>query len=180
MKEKITNEEFEQLIDQVWLDFLNNATPIEIHQSVIDCNWDDNKLLLNWIRNNPNIDKATILIAYWLSGPRWIKQYIDREAAVKARASVYNYDFVEEVEQKYLQNFWTESNIELDPKCDTEGYDWTSQYLDKVFVREIPGLMFQKLDGQKVERPENSIEGLPTSPINYWQRTEDLFDKYDF
>lgn len=180
MRKKITEQEFMQFKNQIWTDFLNNATPTEIHQSVISSNFDGNKFLLDWIKDNPKVDKATMLIAYWMSAPRWKKQFKDRvEVSEKASWLLEDFDFVEEVEQKYIQNFWIESNIELDPKSDQDGYDWTSDYLDKVIVREIPQPMFQKLNG-KVVQAKNFDDGLPILPIDYCQRVWDLYDEYDY
>ena len=173
MEEKI--EHFE---NAVWEEFLNIANPKEIHQSVIDSNWDGNEYLMNWIKNNPNIDKATALIAYWMSAPRWWKKFKDRDDVISQgqEFQISGFDFVEEMEQKYLASYWKNNHIELNPANDCEGYDWTSDYLDEKTVREIPTIMFEKLEGEKVERPDNFIEGLPEI---YFQKISDFIDKHD-
>ncbi|HEX6431379.1 MAG TPA: DUF4274 domain-containing protein [Niastella sp.] len=97
---KVTEQEMENLINQLWLEFLSQATPLEIHQSVFTANWDGNRFLLNWIKDNPEVDKATILIAYWKSAPRWNKQYANREEVLEqAGWNINSYDFTEEVEK---------------------------------------------------------------------------------
>jgi hypothetical protein len=179
MGKKAAEEEFERFANSVWAEFLNNATAKEIHQSVIDSNWDGNKFLLNWIKDNPNVDKAAVLIAYWMSGLRWNKQYKDREDASLAnrRLETFEFDFTEEIERKYQAGFWKNGNIELNPKCDCDGYDWTSDYLDKTTVRDIPAVMFEKLEGEKVDRPDDGwAEGLPMA---YYMKIEDFLDEYE-
>ena len=181
MKEKITAAAFDQLKNAVWSDFLTNASPAEIHQSVISSNWDDNEILRHWIKNNPRVDKATLLIAYWMSAPRWQKQYADREeVAQKAGWALSNFDYVAEIEQKYIAGFWTTSDIALDPASDQDGYDWTSDYKDIRTAHDIPEIMLQKLEGRPIARPENFDDGLPMSPVDYAQRLWDLYDRYDF
>ena len=61
--------------DEVWANYLEAASSVEIHRSLISSNWDCNRYLLKFLLENPKVDRATILIAYWMSGPRWLKQY---------------------------------------------------------------------------------------------------------
>lgn len=51
--------------------------------------------------------------------------------------------------------------------------------MDAAQVREIPAIMFQKLEGEWVETDENFDDGLPMSPIDYAQKVFDLFDEYE-
>jgi len=175
---KETEEKIENFVNSVWEEFLSAASPKEIHQSVIDSNWDGNNYLLNWIKNNPNCDKATALLAYWMSGPRWQKQFKDREDVI-AKDFAYqleSFDFVEEMEQKYLAGFWKNNQIECDPSNDCEGHDWTREYLDIKTVREIPAMMFVKLEGEAVKRPDNFVEGLPEI---YDRKISDFITEHD-
>lgn len=177
---KITEAELEQLEQNIWSAFLNQATATEIHQSVITSNWDGNSYLLNRIKDHPETDKATILIAYWMSAPRWMKQFSDREDLLaKQGYGADDFDLVEELEHKYTSGFFTKSNIAMDPRKDQDGYNWTGDYLDKETVREIPAVMFAKLEGETVARPDHFDEGLPMSPVNYAQQVYDLYDEYE-
>jgi hypothetical protein len=174
---KITDEELKKFEDGLWSEFLSKATPVEIHQAVITSNCDNNSYLLNWIKNNPKVDKATVLIAYWMSAPRWRKQYANREEALlNAPREIHAYDFVEEVEQKYPAGFWKENRIGIDPACDQDGYNWTDDYRYIAAVREIPEIMYRKLDGKKVVRSDDFDEGLP---VGYAQRLYDLFEQLE-
>jgi len=178
--DKETQDKIEQFENEVWEEFLSTSSPKEIHQSVSDANWDGNGYLLNWLKNNPNIDKATALMAYWKSAPHWQKKFKNREDVIAQDKSYYleNFDFIEEMEQKYLAGFWKNSHIEFNPANDyfDSGYDWTSDYLDEKTFREIPAIMFEKLEGEKVESPDNFIEGLPEI---YFQKISDFIDEHD-
>ena len=176
-------QEIEKFENAIWEEFLSTASPKEIHQSVITSNWDENKYLLNWIKNNPNIDKATALVAYWMSGPNFLKQYETRKDAEKD-FSLEDFDFIEEIEQKYLDGFWKNSRFEYDPTNDLYGcsddddcgYDWTKEYIDGTIVREIPSVMYKKLEGEKLEYPDNFEEGLPKA---YMQKIYDYTDEIE-
>lgn len=41
------NEMIERFENSIWKEFLSSASPKEIHQAVIDSNWDGNGYLLN-------------------------------------------------------------------------------------------------------------------------------------
>ena len=157
---------------QVWAEYLNSASLIEIHISVIDSNWDSNGFLLRWLLQNPQIDKATVLIAYWMSGPKWLKQYQSlEECTAFARNS---YALIEELEEKYVSGFYEQSSFELDPSNDQDGFDWTAEYSEIEVSQEIPQKMFEKLSGLTIERPEEGyIEGLPEA---VYEKLENLLE----
>jgi len=182
MKEKISTEEFEMFEHEIWKEFLENATQLEIHKSVMTSNFDGNKLLLNWIKDNPEVDKATILVAYWMCAPRWNKKFLNRDDCLEKQGyRIEEFDFIEEIEQKYIDGFYQGTGIIFDPKSDVENYDWTSDYLDEIVVREIPKVMFEPTEGQIEikEYPEDFDEGLPLKPIDYAQKIYDIFEKYE-
>ncbi|WP_062061414.1 DUF4274 domain-containing protein [Aquimarina longa] len=182
MKKKISTEEFEKLEHKIWLEFLENATQLDIYKSVITSNFDGNSFLCNWIKDNPKIDKAIILVVYWMSAPRWKKKFLNREDYLEKEGyGIDGFDFVEEIEKKYIAGFYKGNEIIFNPKSDVEAYDWTSDYLDEIVVREIPEIMFKPTEGkiELKEYPEDFDEGLPISPINYAQKVYDIFDEYD-
>ena len=171
----LTSDDLERMEDEVWADFLKNASQEEIFQSVLDSNWDGNGFLLSQIKDNPTTDKATILLAYWMSNPGWFKQFADREEILtKARHSIEGFDFVAAIEKKYLEGFYTQSNIALDPANDPYRENWTEGQGEG--VASIPSLMFEKLEGKKVGSPTDFEEGLPPE---YAQRLQVIIAKYD-
>jgi len=182
MKKKISEEEFEVLENEIWKKFLDNATDLEIYKSVITSNFDNNHFLLTWIKNNYELDKAIILAAYWMSAPRWRKKFLNREDCLKKEAyGIEIFDFVEEIENKYLKGFYKGTGIIFDPKDDVEDYDWTTDYLDEEVVREIPEIMYKPTSGsiELKSYPEDFADGLPLMPINYAQKVYDILDEYE-
>ena len=75
------------------------------------------------------------------------------------------------------QRFYKGDEIILDPKSDVENYDWTTEYLDEIVVREIPDIMFLKTEGNiEIKEYPEDFEGLP---LNYAQKVSDIFEEYD-
>lgn len=182
MKKKITTQEIEILENKIWSEFLENATPTEIHKSVITSNFDGNSFLLKWIKNNPKTEKGTILQAYWLSNPSYFKEFKNREELMKKSAfSIDGFDFVEEIEKKYCEDFYQGNEIIFNPKSDVEDYDWTEEYDIDDVVREIPEIMLKPTSGQIEikEYPDDFDNGLPMEPIDYAQKVYDLYEEYE-
>ena len=179
---KITEEEIKNLENKIWLEFLENATPIEIHKSLVTSNFDDNSFLLNYIKDNPKTEKGTILQAYWLSNPGYFKKFKNREEVLeKCSYSIDGFDFVEEVEKKFCEGFYQGNEIIFNPKSDMVDYDWSEEYNVNNVVREIPEIMFEPTEGkfELKEFPRDFDNGLPLEPINYSQKVDDLYDMYE-
>ena len=157
-------EEFEALCDATVLEYAASATPRIWHQMVMDWNWDSGLYFFQWLLNNPATDRATALMLYWMGGPRWFKQVANRTEAHATKdpyISLKFFDFSEELEAKYAAGYFTNSHFAYDPAHDHDGYDWTKEYADKVAVRAIPAIMFEKLSGETVEKPIGFVEGMP-------------------
>lgn len=69
MKEKLSYKEYIKHEHAIWERFLSGASASELLMSVCTS---------NWVRNNPDIDKAIPLAAYWMASPRYMKQFKDR------------------------------------------------------------------------------------------------------
>ncbi len=188
MKKLINEEEYDQLVNEIWQDYLSQATQEEIYYSVIDSNWDDNQYFLNWLLENPKVDKASILAAYWMSEPYFAKQFQNREEVNKKKSwYLDDFDFTENIEKKYIAGFYTESQIACDPKNveleDNEYAELNDRTKPNIssgkLVREIPKIMFQKIDGKAFDPKKfygKYIEGLPE---DYYKKIEELDEKYE-
>ncbi|WP_281212650.1 DUF4274 domain-containing protein [Shewanella insulae] len=137
------NIDREELVrNQVWAEFLAQATPDEIHQSLLSSNWDNNQYLLDWILEHPQVDKATILLAFWMGGALEMEAY----------------------ERQYLSGFYSISEIAMNPTCDQDGYNWTlddERYLHPDFKLLVSSKMLKPLTGRVISRPDNFEEGIP-------------------
>jgi hypothetical protein len=70
------------------LDFAKNSTKEVQHQMAMEWNWDNYMEFIEWLINNPESDKATILMIYWKSGPN--ENYKNRNI----------------IEERYKNNFY--------------------------------------------------------------------------
>lgn len=177
MKEKISDEKFEELVDKQVLEYIKDKNPNLWHQMAMEWNWDSSSVFLNWLVDNPKTDKATALMIYWKSAPRYWKKFLDRNDVIsKKEYGLADFEFVEKVENNILNDFYQECNFEFDPKNDEQNYDWTNDYADEITVRNIPEILFEKIKGQKVEEPENFTEGMPPE---LYEMQDELYEKYD-
>lgn len=117
----------------------------------MEWNWDNYMEFIEWLINNPESDKATILMIYWKSGPN--ENYKNRNI----------------IEERYKNNFYKNQEIAFDPEND-EGDNWVEAFANDT----IPEIMFAKLKGKKVPLPENYIEGLPEK---LFYEIESLYDQ---
>ena len=171
---QITEQEWETIKENLWTDFLQNASAEEIHKSVMTSNWDDCKTLLKFITDNPEkIDKATALLAYWKSQPDWFKKFENEQDYInKEGYNLFLYHFLEKVEHLFSQNNYAKSIIYFDPKS-CEFYE---EIRNEAILNLIPEIMKQSTGNQYVEYPEDFEDGLPF-PIA--QKLFDLLDEYE-
>ncbi|NAW50660.1 DUF4274 domain-containing protein [Elizabethkingia argentiflava] len=145
--------QIEQIAVNKIIDFAKTQSTKVWHQMVMDWNWDNYMTFINWLVENPNTDKATILMIYWKSDPS--TDFLNKKL----------------IEDHYFKEYYKQHLFSFDPK-DDEGDDWTS-YISEESKKEIPQLMFQKLSGEKIPYPEEFIEGMPE---NLFYEIEELYD----
>lgn len=174
---KITQQQFDQIVKDIWSDFLQQASSESLYQSVISSNWDGNQLLRDWILTHSDVDRAVVLVTYWMSGPTFSKQFKDQDDVLEKQSwYIESFNFIEQLESKFLKGFWKNNHLAYDPSCDHDGYDWVSEYQDLDIVREIPEMMQQALKGKQLIRDESYEDGLPDPWLSkIWS----LFDEYE-
>ncbi len=145
------------------LAYLAQATPDDWHQVAWNWNWDAGTEPLQWIVRQPACDQGTALLIYWYGGPRYYAKYTTRD-----EVSVYlreGYDFLMEIERRYLDNAYTRQEIAFNPHADTghseKGFDWTAEYANLPNRRPIPEAMYEPSPGRDVECDPSFDEGLP-------------------
>ena len=175
--EEPIEEDFEDIEDRLILEYAATASPKLLHQMAMEWNWDSPSPFLNWLADNPQTDKATALMLYWMSGPRYFKQYENAEAAQAGMGyKSAGFDFSENLESKYLAGFYRNNQFSFDPTVeDHAGTTWTNEYADLKTVRNIPAIMFEKVEGQAVESPTAFVEGMPPDLYEQW---ETLYNAY--
>ena len=195
---KITEQEWIVMKANLWTDFLQNASPLEIHQSVMTANWDDCKNLLQFIIDYPKkIDKATALLAYWKTQPDYYKKFENEiDYIEKVGYNLFFYQFINKVEQNFSEGKHINSIIFFDPK-NCEFYQEIEREIDdeelelykglgedffdaisnsKETIKLIPEIMKQSTGNEYVEEPEDFEDGLPLSLA---QKLFDLLDEYE-
>ncbi|CUK42202.1 DUF4274 domain-containing protein [Listeria monocytogenes] len=60
----ITEEEFEEQVSELFINYLEKCTPEEIHQVVVEWNFDNPKKPIHWIANSTKTDKGTALMLW--------------------------------------------------------------------------------------------------------------------
>lgn len=78
-------------------------------------NFDNPQPIIPWIINNPDTDKATALLIYWLMQPAYFKEnYANREEIMKKYPYMADdFDIIEEIEEKYMAGFIKINNLNL-------------------------------------------------------------------
>ena len=141
---RISQEDYDELESKIIIEFATKQPQKLLYQMVMEWNWDCSDSFLNWLVDNPLTDKSTVLMIYWKSAPRYLKQFKNREDVLEREShSINDYDFIEKIERNYLNGFYQVSNFKFDPKEEL----WTEEYLEIKTVKEIPRTMFNKLNG---------------------------------
>jgi len=150
-------------------------SPGELHEFVLQYNWDMGYELPRWVINNPSCDRGTALMIYWMGGVGYYSQYERREDVPKHELT--GYDLMREVEQKYLSDFYKTNQILFNPRYDRQkgrnGYDWTRAYDDLPTRRPIPPKMLEPsitdVEWEAMGRPIKPIKKAPRIKIDVQQ-----------
>ncbi len=148
---QLSDEQSTRVMNVFWEDapLESLQTTEELHDFAWNYNWDDGLEAMRWVLNHPACDKGTALLIYWRSSPGYFCQYANRDAATDFERETY--DFVIELEQKYLAGAFQQETIAFDPK-DDKGFDHTTAYADYPIRRPIPSEMYQVTSGRHMQR----------------------------
>ena len=168
---KITDEQYEQMSNQIIIEFLKSASQKERYQLVSEWNHDAGYEVFKWIINDPETDKAIALMMYWQSGGECNKTYACREDLMQESPwDAERFDMIEQLEDKYMSGFYKNQLFVYDPTNDSHDYDWTKENWGEL-KREMPSEMLQRLDGVKVQFEEDWAEGVPP---HVWEKISKL------
>lgn len=162
---EIDDEEFERLSTELIIDFLKKHGSYERQQLLTSWNFDNGKEVLQWIAEQPDTDKGTILLLYWYMNPGFFKQYQDRQDCIDQGHDylLEDYDLISTIERNYLSGFYQNQVYSFDPKADpyNSSYDWTKENADVKCKVAIPDEMFIALTGEVID-PPSWQEGIPS------------------
>jgi hypothetical protein len=127
--------------------------PEQWHQFALNWNWDDGYVPLQWIIRQENCDAGTALLIYWHATPGYFCQFADRNDVLAQGQDIAMYDFVKEIELKYINHFYTRQHIRFDPTND-DGYNWSNEYRDVRWQQHLPDAMHHPSSGAIAYREE--------------------------
>lgn len=177
---EIDEDEFDELSADLIIDFLKKNTPKERQLLAISWNFDNSKKVIQWIVDQPDTDKGTILYLYWYMEPAFYKEnYANRKECEEENSwCLEDYDIIDTIEKNYLSNFYKEQIYAFNPTNDSysEGYDWTSEYDENEVKVKIPDVLFKALDGEILEATDWA-EGIPTDILDIMDKLCEALDE---
>lgn len=160
---EIDEDEFDELSADLIIDYLKKNTPEERHLLAMSWNFDNPKKVIQWITEQPDTDRGTILYLYWHMAPVFYKEnYADRKECEEDSWSLEDYDIIDTIEKNWLSGFYKNQIYAFDPSDDlySDGCDWTVEYDESRVKTKIPKVLFEPLGGEMPENPEWE-EGIP-------------------
>ena len=167
MARNLTGAERKRVNDalQRKLDYKKLRTPEEWHQFALHWNWDDGFAPLQWIIEQPLCDRGTALHIYWHASPTWFYQFDGREDVRAHNGNIDEYDFLKNIEARYLSGFYTRQEIKFDPfNADGDGDDLTATSAGVTLKQELPPELKQVTQGEIVLREE--LVEIVVRPLN--------------
>jgi len=137
------NDALEQKVHALVLDYLSSASPEQRHIFVARSNYDDNLWALQYLIDDPQLECATTLMAFWCLGAAWYVQFEDESEVPFGQEK---YRLVRLIEERYLSGFYTNQNIWYSPMhsdlCRPDDYP------DVPVKRVIPERMREPVGGE--------------------------------
>ena len=176
---EIDENEFDELENQLIINYLKKNSPKERQLLAIDWNFDNSKEVIKWIAEQPDTDKGTALFLYWYMNPQFFKKYENRKECEEEDSwALEDFDIVETLEKNYISGYYKNQKYAFDPKNDpyNSDYDWTEEVDEEEMKREIRKEMYMALDGEVLESP-NWEEGIPTALSEIMDKLCDALDE---
>ena len=187
-KKKKSSNSYAKQEAKLFIDYFANASPEIIPQTIMERKWstewfgylDKTRGFLDWVADSPETEKATALLLVWCYGPTFRRLFNDVEEYVEITGNYWSYYFGERIEQKYIDGFYTVSNLAFDPNTDPETVRWEEKYKNEILVKPpVPTVLYEKIEGKTVEPPTDFISGMPSDLYAQWKEFENLYDVYD-
>ena len=100
---EIDENEFDELENQLIINYLSKNSPKERQLLAIDWNFDNSKEVIKWIAEQPDTDKGTALFLYWYMNPQFFKKYENRKECEEEDSwALEDFDIVETLEKNYI------------------------------------------------------------------------------
>lgn len=134
---------FEEEMDEETRAFCRETSdPEELHAFADTWNWDKGVWALQDIIDNPACEAATALMLYWRAAPEFYLQFADRAALAADSSGVETFDFLTEIETRYLSGAFRAGAIAFDPADPMDNRVGVYDDLRDSFVRALPEKMY--------------------------------------
>lgn len=135
------------------------AEPDDWHRFAMAGNWDfHDPAVYVWVVSQPDCDKATALLYFWLAQPEYELEYPDASNAFDRD----EYALIKLVRERWLAGSYTRSELEFSREIDLWPLDFVS--LDERFgdasKEHLPTSMRISLTGRRLDT-SGLIEGIP-------------------
>lgn len=177
--ERIDEDAYDELSAELVIDYLKKHDPEVRQMLALTWNFDNPKKVIQWIVEQPDTDKGTCLLLYWLMAPGFSKRFADREECKNAEKwYLEDYNIIQTLERNYTSGFYKKQCYAFNPQHDPyqDGYDWTADLNPSEFKVPIPQDMFIPLEGLVLEVPSWE-EGTPEDLQPAMDRLADLVDE---
>ena len=110
---EIDENEFDELENQLIINYLKKNSPKERQLLAIDWNFDNSKEVIKWIAEQPDTDKGTALFLYWYMNPQFFKKYENRKECEEEDSwALEDFDIVETLEKNYISGYYKNQKYE--------------------------------------------------------------------
>jgi hypothetical protein len=127
----------------------------ELHHFAMHFNWDCGIDELRHVLDHQKCDRGTALMIFWAGGPGYYYQYGSRDDVPEHERDAY--DFLKEIEAKYMANGFARQTIRIDPRsiridpANMKRLDRTASYKAQGGAKRVPPLMFEPSPGDELE-----------------------------
>lgn len=137
--------------------YLAGASPAAWHVFAARSNYDGNLQALQWLVDQPTLDRGTALLIYWYLGAGWHVQFTSAEQAL----SPETFKLLRLIEERFAAGFYIAGNIWFDPHTSEGGRP--DDYPNVPVVRPVPVIMLAPVNGSEFVDldPEGFDDGLP-------------------
>lgn len=117
---------------------------IELHQFILNYNYDDGLHPFEWIVEQNIVDKGSVLNLYWLLSPSFFCQKGGEVTNEDYRIFDKQLKLIKKIEQKYLGGFYKNSSFYFNPKDEFLKSDTDTSCIPHEMCLETEGVVFNK------------------------------------
>ena len=154
--------------DEALIRWLSKRDPDEWHRVALSWNWDSGYMVLRWIIQQPDCDRATALLIFWRGDVAYYLPYGHRDEVPEPNGDVY--DLLCEIRQNWIAGKYRRSELAYDSEGGRD-MDFARRRLGSRLKFIFPRDMEQSLAG-RVLTCEGYEEGLPPDFVAHYESNQ--------